>query len=284
MLKIPYPFYYRGKNIAILGIVLFFMSMIFNYFFEPFHVNPEEHRMDFFWICFMHSLTAVVVIILSLIMCNRFIDFTHWNTGKELLLITMILTLVGIGQFLIRDIIYNNQDNWSFRYLYEEVRNTLLIGFLFVFILIPLNLLRLSAQQSKGLPAMLKYINAMDSAHFIPTLSIRHPDGNELFCLDTGQFIMAKAEGNYLEIFNTHSESVSKSIYRITLKEFEKQITLFPFIVKTHRSYIINLKMIEHISGNAQGLALRLKNLKGLAPVSRNRIKSFEQALAMLSN
>ena len=59
---------------------------------------------------------------------------THWNLGKEILHISIILFLIGIADFLIRDVIYTNPNNWSLRYLWEEVRNTFLVGLLLQFI------------------------------------------------------------------------------------------------------------------------------------------------------
>jgi len=34
-LRQPYPYYFKGKNLLLLAVMIFAMSMGFNYFFEP---------------------------------------------------------------------------------------------------------------------------------------------------------------------------------------------------------------------------------------------------------
>ncbi len=283
-LHIPYPFYYKGKNIGVLIIIVFTLSLVFNFFFEPFEVNRNEHRMDFFWICVIHSAVATTVIATSLLIISRSVNKPNWKVWKELLLITFILLLVGIGQFLVRDVIYDNPHNWSLWYFYEEIRNTLLVGFLFVIILIPLNLLRLNAKHNMGISTMLQQITTNHDSDAYQPISIKNQDVNTLFVIHPETFLLARAEGNYIEVFTLMEHSRTKNVYRITLKDLESQIQNAPFLVKTHRSYLVNLRMIEHISGNAQGMMLRMKHFDDPIPVSRSRIDLFKQAMANFSS
>lgn len=66
-----------------------------------------------------------------------------------MLLLVILLFIVGIVQFLIRDIIYDNPDNWSWKYFFEEIRNTFLVGSLIAIILISLNFNRLNYWNKK---------------------------------------------------------------------------------------------------------------------------------------
>jgi H+/Cl- antiporter ClcA len=130
--------------------LLFVMTILFNYIFEPFVVYLPEHKMDYFWISFIHACSPVAIIgLLSLFKTTSKTE-ENWNVQKEMLLIAFFLLLVGITQFLIRDIIYNNSNNWSWRYLYEEIRNTFLIGTLFAIFLTSLNYNRLNAKHIKS--------------------------------------------------------------------------------------------------------------------------------------
>ena len=73
---------------------------------------------------------------------NRYLKSdVNWTLGKELLNLSILLLLIGIAGFLIRDLIYTNSDNWSLRYFLEEIRNTFLIGFLLLIIVLPINFL-----------------------------------------------------------------------------------------------------------------------------------------------
>jgi DNA-binding LytR/AlgR family response regulator len=62
----------------------------------------------------------------------------------------------------------------------------------------------------------------------------------------------------------------------LTLSRFEKQIADSTLnVMKTHRSYVVNLDAIEDVKGNAQGFLLKLYGAEELVPVSRNNINDF---------
>ena len=125
-LKEPYPYYYNSQQrLFILLLLLSFLSFCFSYFFEPFEVNVTEHKIKSIYIVLIHAfiplpLAYVYFYILNLNIKND----TKWTLGKEIISLSIILLLIGIVDFLIRDLIYTNPDNWSVQYFWEEIRNT----------------------------------------------------------------------------------------------------------------------------------------------------------------
>ncbi|WP_158856182.1 LytR/AlgR family response regulator transcription factor [Lunatibacter salilacus] len=273
----PYPYYYKEIPVGYLAATIFLMSMGFNYLFEPFEVYRPEHRMGYFWISMVHSLNALWIALIWFGFWNRQVNEEKWTVGKEMLLIAGYLIMVGITQFLVRDIIYDNPLNWTGRYLYEEIRNTLLVGILFACILIPLNFLRLQRRHRN------------QAGHFqpIPVGNQENPTPNPIFIetrqksddftIDPSIILVAKAEGNYLEIYITAGSKTEKLIKRMTLKDLENQLEHLPNFCKTHRSYLVNLGVVEQVKGNAQGLQLVIPGLDFTVPVSRTMIPLFEQ-------
>lgn len=247
------------------------MTLFFNYFFEPFEVYFPEHKMNFFWICFVHSCVAAIVIFsFSLFKISQKTE-ENWNVGKEILLIATILLTIGMCQFLIRDVIYNNPNNWSWRYFYEEIRNTFLEGILFLMVLVPLNFRKLSTKYIKNA----SLIN--DSEVLIkPTSHSKTIIKIDDLKLNTNNLLFAKADGNYVELYLNEKAIISKVLKRITIKELESILEPYTNIIKTHRSYLVNLYQIERVIGNAQGYKLLLKNYDEKIPVSRNMIPDFD--------
>ena len=45
--------------------------------------------------------------------------------------------------------------------------------------------------------------------------------------------------------------------YRVTLSSFEAQLAKSSSLTRCHRSYLVNLKKVENISGNTQGLKVK---------------------------
>jgi hypothetical protein len=284
-IKQPYPFYYEElKRVILLLCFVAISSFIFTYLFQPFDVNIEEHKTDNLWIIVLHSVIPIPIAFIYFFLLKKSVkNIENWTLGKEFLHLAIILFLIGISSFLIRDYIYTNPDNWSFRYLWEEIRNTFLVGILLLIIILPLNLKRLITRYSnnlKKLPANQQYINDINTI-----VQIVSPIKEESFKLNIKTFLYAKVDSNYLEIFFSSSNGVEKHLKRLPLKEFDEQLSSLPFIFKVHRSYIVNLKTIESISGNAQGYVLHLKDysLRSI-PVSRSKIEEFNQLYTNLKS
>jgi len=269
----PYPFYYKGKELVIISSLLFIMSLFFNYFFEPFEVYVPEHKMDFFWISFIHAIIPInILIILSLLLRVANAE-ENWIIRKEIFFVFIFMLAVGFVQFLIRDIIYDNADNWSIRYLIEEIRNTFLVGMLFVTILVPLNFNRLYSKNSNNANVLNDSYNLLKQIEN-PKIIVNIKIESENFQLDISSFLFAKAGGNYVELY-FKVEKINKILKRITIKELELVLKPYSNIIKTHRSFLVNLHHVENITGNAQGYKLRLKDLDEVIPVSRNMITNF---------
>ncbi|NCP61407.1 MAG: LytTR family transcriptional regulator [Flavobacteriales bacterium] len=283
-IKQPYPFYYEElKKVLFILCCLALVSFLFTYLFEPFIVNVSEHKINSLWIVILHSVIPIPIAFVYVYFLKKSVKkIENWTLGKEFLHLAIILFLIGLASFLIRDFIYTNPDNWSFRYLWEEIRNTFLVGSLLLIIILPLNLERLIYKHStvlKKIPIKQQNLKEVNTIAQIQT-----PIIEEKFELDIQTFLFAKVDGNYLEIFYNTSNGFEKHLKRLTLKEFDDQLSSFPFIFKVHRSYIVNLKAITSISGNAQGYVLNLKDYaQGTIPVSRSKIQDFNRLYTDIS-
>ncbi|NAS12455.1 LytR/AlgR family response regulator transcription factor [Poritiphilus flavus] len=273
-IKQPYPFYYEGKSFFIILGILFLMGFGFNYFFMPFNVNTAEHRMSYLAISFVHTLTALFLFFLVFLFFRVFPRLrNNWNVGKEIATLATFLLFTGIGQFLIRDIIYDNPYNWCLGYLIEEVRNTFMVGILFILILVPANFSRLyyrNMQKASNLERRQKEV--VDNSKIFIKTHLKSDD----FHLESREFIFARSEGNYVEICLLNNDSIEKLLKRISIKDLEHQLASLNYIVRTHRSYLVNMNYVSSVSGNAQGYRLQLQNSDEIVTVSRNMIPVFE--------
>ncbi|RCS28512.1 LytTR family transcriptional regulator [Polaribacter sp. WD7] len=280
----PYPFYYEElKKVLFILCCIAIVSFLFTYLFEPFIVNVNEHKINSLWIVFLHSVIPIPLTFVYVYFLKKSVKkIENWTLGKEFLHLAVILFLIGLASFLIRDFIYTNPDNWTFRYFWEEIRNTFLVGSLLLIIILPLNLERLIYKHSTVLKKT--PINQQNLKEVNTVTKIQTPIVEENFELDIQTFLFAKVDGNYLEIFYTTSNGFEKHLKRLTLKEFDNQLSSFPFIFKVHRSYIVNLKAITSISGNAQGYVLNFKEYnQGIVPVSRSKIQDFNRFYSNIS-
>lgn len=274
-----YPYYYRNRNnLLIILFVISFISFFFSYLFQPFEINISEHKVNSNWILLIHAFIPIPIVYIYFWFVNKNLkDDTFWTIGKEIFHLSFVLLFIGIADFLIRDLIYTNPNNWSFQYLFEEVRNTFLVGTLLLLIILPLNLHRLVKKYRKS-ATKLSFKNS-NSLKKTDSILINSFINSENFNLEINSFLFAKIDGNYTEIYTKSKNNFNKKLIRLTLKELEEQLKSFNFIFKTHRSYLINTNQILSVNGNAQGYKIQLNNYPKEIPVSRSRIKEFNLLL-----
>ena len=78
------------------------------------------------------------------------------------------------------------------------------------------------------------------------------------------------AADNYIRIFFMEDKTLKNLLLRNTLKNVEEKLIGYNNFYRCHRSYLINLHAVKHISGNAQGYKLHLDGVEDLIPVSRS--------------
>lgn len=251
------------------------MAVLFEIAFRPFGVYDPEHKIPHFWIAVTHSAVAAA----SLLICSFLVRFSavrdKWTVGKDVVFLFIFLLITGIGQFLIRDLIYDNPYNWSWGYLIEEIRNTLLTGLLFVFILVPLNQARLSRKNSeKARSIYLRHLLQAETEIPIQT-ALKSDD----FTINSSDFLFAKAEGNYVAIHLNNGGKAERLLKRLRLTDLEKQLEGNQAICRCHRSYLVNLQAVRDIRGNAQGYRLNLEGTEEEVLVSRGMTSVFEERM-----
>ncbi len=276
-LEQPYPFYYEGRKLLEFLGVIFLIGLFFNYMLQPFDVNTSEHKMNYFWICVMHSGSPLLVLLCIALACRLFPKITDdWKIKKEFILIFFLVLFTGIMQFLIRDVVYNNPNNWSWKYFKEELANSFIAGVFLAPILVSINLNRQQLKNKLKADRISEVINEVKEIQPNTIVSIETEVKSEKFSFDSNSFMYAKAEGNYAEIYLQNENGINKLTKRISLKNLETQLSDFSSIIKTHRSILLNVNFIENVSGNAQGYKVQLKNGVDTVPVSRSYIQSFE--------
>lgn len=278
ILRQPYPYFFHNKRMVKISGFIFVILFIFLAIFKPFNVEETEHFFPFIITTLIQSLSSTIVFILTIGSFNLFVNTTNieenWNVLKEIGLLSLVFFCIGAGNFLIRNVIYNNPNNFSVDYFLEEVSHTFLIGVLLTVIFTLTNTERLTRLHKKFAEQVTKKPRTTisnDSETFIET-----KNETESFTLSINQFLFAKAEGNYVEFYLIEEEKVQKKLCRITLTQIEEQLAGFSNVARTHRAYLVNTQHIKKVHGNAQGLQLSLDAVPEMIPVSRGQIDAFK--------
>ena len=114
------------------------------------------------------------------------------------------------------------------------------------------------------------------------------PEGREMFGdltvrenleLVSDHILYIKAEGNYITIAYLKNGKIARTLFRNTMKYAADLLASNPSFYQSHRSWIVNLNRISGISGNSQGLRLRLESFDEEIPVARNNTAIFKKIM-----
>ncbi|SNR66152.1 LytTR family DNA-binding domain-containing protein [Flavobacterium sp. ov086] len=275
--EIEYPERYQSQNLIKSSVVVFLIILAFLLLFKPFGVYDPELRMHYLLICFFHALTPALVLLtyFGILNFRKVKSQIKWTLLKEYIQIGILLILIGTSSFLMRDLLYNNPNNWSWNYFFEEIRNCLVAGIFFYFFL------RLSSfyfESKKGSPFVLQFIPLAvepESKTLESNIFINTQVKQDNFNLDIHQLLFVKADGNYIELTKLNGNQITTEVKRISLTQFETQITDYPHFFRCHRTYLVNMYKVEKVSGNSQGYLLSFNETNIKIPVSRKQIDSF---------
>ncbi|MEM7108927.1 MAG: LytTR family DNA-binding domain-containing protein [Bacteroidota bacterium] len=125
---------------------------------------------------------------------------------------------------------------------------------------------------SKNLKLAESINNSIREAKNNSNLIIQGEGENEVLRITTDAFLFAESADNYVTIYFLHNHSVSKRLLRISLKSLETQFAELPYLVRTHRSFVVNIFNVTQAKGNSRGLTLTLKYTDRCVAVSRKHI------------
>jgi hypothetical protein len=246
---------------------MFVLITLFEYFFEPFTRNYEEHLYDYWIICVFHAAVATICYLITFLLFHIKSQPTRWRIRDEVAFIFILIFLVGLGAFLIRDLIYD-ADNWRWYQLRTEMSHGFLAGILFYSIIITINLKLLQA----GI--------ILNSESGNQKIFMEAQVSSDSFSVNPTSIICIKADGNYTIFYFTENEQVQEKMIRQTLDKIATQLNPHPNFVRTHRAFIVNRAFVLESSGNAAGLQLSVKGLDFKVPVSRSNIQKYQEQVS----
>lgn len=262
------------------SIILGSFGFLFLLLYKPLEVDKGHFSYEV--TIGLYSIISAVTILVAIFIIkklNRFQNNLQWNIRKEIEAIFIVLSAAGFviyfAGFLVEESIALRWSVWVF---FDSVFKTFLVaGIPFIFFT-TLNIYALST------PAK---IHPYEEIPEIPPKSnpieLETTLKNEDFYFYPDEFVYAKSDGNYVQFVLDKGNKPQKRMVRCTLNNVEKQLRDFPYLYRTHRAYIVNLKKIEHISGNSLGYQLHMPFFDERIPVARSRASDFKKACSNIS-
>jgi hypothetical protein len=253
------------------GIVITLFTVAFTLLYKPLGSHASRF-LGYEATMAVYSLLSGISVfgfITGLKQIKFFSKQTDWTLLKELTVILILLFGMGLTIYFAAFIIEEPANRWNFATFFDSVKNAFLIGiipFLF-FTLINLSqreIVRTVVQQNGITPGE-------------ELIQINSQLKKETLSFYPSQLIYIESESNYVNFYLFNNDKIQKKVIRNSISEIEKQLAGVPYLVRTHRAFIVNLKKIKSLKGNSLGYRIRLSGIDEEIPVSRNQASNFKK-------
>ncbi len=271
----PYPYNsnFSYKLTIALAFGLFITGFLF--VFAPFGLkDAEESRLivavAYGAVTFIGCIFTFTVIPFIL---PRFFREEKWTVSHEILFSAWTFITIGTLNFIYTA--FKGYEPYTWEAYFETQSITLLVGIVPVSIYVLVKQVRLlkrtinsAAKLNQNISVQPGLLPSEKSGHWL----IKSENGKESFDISSNDTFFIAAAENYIEIFWQNGVDQKKTLLRNSMKRIETQLSGNPDFCRCHRSFIVNLKNIKHVEGNAQGYRLYFDGTSRCVPVSRNYI------------
>jgi hypothetical protein len=269
----PYPLIEsnRLKTFLVLGFGLF--TYLFLIVYKPFRaVEIGDHQV---WFLFGFGISVSIALSITyFIIPNIFKNIfqqEHWQIKKEILYLMLSLAVTSILNYTYNETIGGLIDAPKYSLL-EYFGITFSVGIfpiIFLIFLVELFLSRRNSAEAKALLGQLpptKITSKPEEFLIIQSDTTKSP----VLKIAPNDFILARSDNNYITLFYLEDDEFKRQLFRLSMKKLEGQCLKTKFIIRCHRSYMINKNRIKKIEGNARSLVVKLEHYLEDVPVSRS--------------
>ncbi len=266
----PYPeaddFMASIRGAVASGFIVFAVLALF----APFGLSENGADMYFhaavFGLITVFTLFSIEVFFRYIIKLRR--DVPEWTFWKWIVSILFLLSVIAAVNYLYARYQFGSSQNSFLGMMYS----TFVVGIFPVTVFGSLNLIRkLKANQKIAEEVQ------VDSSISLASANVALPIKNSIktFEIDPSKILFLESMQNYVLIhYLDEHDQLKKETHRNTITALSNALENSG-IKRTHRSYLVNPKMIGSVSGNAQGLKLHLIQGESVVPVSRKYIDDF---------
>ena len=210
----------------------------------------------------------------------------RWTVGKELLHMCWQIVSIAMGNLLLTHWLYNTSLSWHNLFMFLWI--TLAVGIFPLWLNILFKQQRLLKKYQAGAASIDRQLHEPNAVTENKTdlpaaITFTSESGKEQVTIEINDIRFISSADNYVRIFYVQQNKPATHLLRNTLRKAEEMVTAYPRFFRCHRTFIVNLSAVEHVSGNAQGYKLHLKDVEELIPVSRNLNAALSEQLALRS-
>ena len=263
------------------GLIGLFVGL-FLLVFQPFGLNLwdttyKEVKIGGFGVV-TFVVTALLFIVFRKLVPQLFTE-DRWTVGREMLMVMLNILLIAVANRLYLTWLLGSGEASGMSWLCM-ILVTFLVGLFPVVALVLLNYitqlkkyrhaaaeLPVHVQNSGPFPDTTSPVSQPKETVVSPLILVADNE-KDTVAIQPGDLLFIESSDNYCTVVHLKNGQVAKPLLRSSLSRLEKQIKQ-PYIVRCHRSYVVNLDRVERVTGNAQGYKLHITDSQFQIPVAR---------------
>ncbi|MDP2524936.1 LytTR family DNA-binding domain-containing protein [Maribacter dokdonensis] len=237
-------------------------------------LEPFDNSNDFSFKYLILSGYSLCIII-PIILIHPFENYVYnvqtkrWFIINEFFYITGTLLLIFLLSFLYHFFLISLQSSFTSEAVWGFIKS---FGLPFIPIVVPLWLYLRSNYGAIEVPFYDK-----ENSRSKKTVTIVGNNKSETLTICEADFIYAKAQQNYVDVFYKTDNGMQQETFRNTLSNIMKQL---PKAWQVHRSYLVNLDYLESVEGNARKRYIRISTTEETIPISQIYYKALSKRLS----
>lgn len=253
--------------------------LLFAGIYQPLRIHEARSFSFSFTVLIYTLLISASVLIIAVIIkrTNCFSKNEVWTVTKELASILIVLSFIGLSAYFAGFVLENPDSRWNMTTFLDSFSRSVLIGLIPVLFPSLLNI-RFAFTPDIFQEYQIKApANQQESSEQL--IHIKSKAKKEELSFLPGEFIYAGSDGNYVVFHLIRQDRTSEVTIRNSISEIEQQLSVIPFIMRTHRAFIVNTGKVISKKGNSLGYQLKLKGSNNIIPVSRQNTRKFDELI-----
>lgn len=241
------------------GLIIFLMLM----FFSPFGFQNIDLFLEKLMVALGYGLIAFLVwyIGLVLIKTTKAIKGKLWQI---LIALIFIQFFAGVFSMIYNNIIFNNPSYFDFFFKFQVI--------VFLMGVFPCLYLILFMETNYYHRIIARKNNPLNNDTKLITFHDLNPEKSISILPDNLIFI--QSQDNYIKIeWKDNEDRVKSTMLRATLNSAIKILSDFENIIQCHRSFLINLKYVDNVKGNALSKKCKMLHTNSVIPIARSKIQ-----------
>jgi len=266
-----FPYIKSFRNHLIIAIILGLFVDFIVIFLQPYGAGLNEFPYKTLYFI-GYGIVNFLIYLVTYLVFNRYYQKTKkWKWAEELFFtFCYVFIMIFVAKLYTELAINKNPSRINLTYVIGWYK-TVFPGFGILLIVITIILHQYIGKENST-NVTIKRINEKANDNSL-TITIHSSLKKESLTILQESIAYIESEDNYVHIYFYKNNSLEQKMLRNTLKNIQKQL---PFLVKTHRSFIVNPKYILHLKGNSQNAKLYLKSIQNTIPISKTYYENIK--------